>query len=197
MGVAGSSLSMDIIDHVRPSLSGLRWRSLLSLSNLLPAFLINRSFYEFYERGPPGLAICSLGDRISLLIGEVGKILQIVRLNKRAAVGDDLKEVLDYLKLLPNEGVFCIPFLPSDGAAFWTRKKVFWGGHSYGFRTLLKPYFPIMREQIRETLKKKPLNYLLFWRGYLKSLKDIGLEEGKDIRYLFGKGEYELYEVVK
>jgi hypothetical protein len=120
-----------------------------------------------------------------------------VRFDKRTAVGDDLKEVLDYLKLLPNDGVFCIPFLPSDGAAFWTRKKVFWGGHSYGFRTLLKPYFPIMREQIRETLKEKPLNYLLFWRGYLKSLKDIGLEEGKDIRYLFGKGEYELYEVVK
>ena len=54
-----------------------------------------------------------------------------------------------------------------------------------------------MREDVKETLKNKPLNYLLFWRGYLKSLRDIGLEEGKDIRYLFGKGEYDLYEVVK
>jgi hypothetical protein len=54
-----------------------------------------------------------------------------------------------------------------------------------------------MREEVKETLRNKPLNYLLFWRGYLRSLKDIGLEEGKNIQYLFGKGDYELYEVVK
>jgi hypothetical protein len=54
-----------------------------------------------------------------------------------------------------------------------------------------------MREDVKETLKSKPLNYLLFWRSYLKSLKDIGLEEKKDIRFLFGKGEYDLYEVIK
>jgi len=120
-----------------------------------------------------------------------------ISVHPTAAVGNDLKEVLDYLKALPKDGVFCIPFTLPDGTAFWTQKKVFWGGHSYGFQTLLKPYFPIMKEDVRETLKKKPLNYLLFWRGYLKSLRDIGLEEGRDIRYLFGKGEYDLYEVVK
>jgi hypothetical protein len=112
-------------------------------------------------------------------------------------VRSDLKEVLDCLKALPKDGVFCIPFLLPDETAFWTRKKVFWGGHSYGFHTLLKPYFPIMRRDVRETLKEMPLNYLLFWRGYLKSLNEIGLEEGRDIRYLFGKGEYELYEIIK
>ncbi len=120
-----------------------------------------------------------------------------VLLLETGTVKKELKEVLDYLKELPKEGVFCIPFLLPDGTAFWTRKKVFWGGHSYGFHALLKPYFPIMREDVKETLKSKPLNYLLFRRGYLKSLKDIGLEEGKSIRYLFGKGEYELYEVIK
>jgi hypothetical protein len=120
-----------------------------------------------------------------------------VSLHKTPMVGNDLKEVLDYLKALPKDGVFCIPFQIPDETAFWTRKKVFWGGHSYGFHTLLKPFFPIIREEVRETLKSKPLNYLLFWRGYLKSLKDVGLEEGRDIRYLYDKGEYELYEVVK
>lgn len=120
-----------------------------------------------------------------------------ISIHRTTVVREDLKEVLNYLKALPKDGIFCVPFLLSDGTAFRTRKKVFWGGHSYGFHTLLKPYFPIVREQIRETLKKKPINYLLFWRGYLKSLNDIGLEEGRDIRYLFGKGEYDLYEVVK
>jgi hypothetical protein len=120
-----------------------------------------------------------------------------ITLHKTANVGDDLKEVLNYLKALPKDGIFCIPFQLPDGVACWARKKVFWGGHSYGFHTLLKPYFPVMRQDVKETLKSKPLNYLLFWRGYLKSLKDIGLEGEKDIRYLFGKGEYELYEIVK
>jgi len=118
-------------------------------------------------------------------------------IHQAATLGNDLKEVLDYLKELPKDGVFCIPFLPSDGTAFWTRKKVFWGGHSYGFHSMLKPYFPVIRKDIEETLKTNPLNYLLFWRGYLKSLKDIGLEEGKNIQFLFNRGDYELYEVIK
>ncbi len=125
------------------------------------------------------------------------KYCRSISLHKTATVGKDLKEVLDYLKELPKDGIFCIPFQLPDGAAYWSRKKVFWGGHSYGFHALLKPYFPIMREDVKEILKSKPLSYLLFWRGYLKSLKDIGLEEKKDIRFLFGKGEYELYEVIK
>ena len=114
-----------------------------------------------------------------------------------STVGNDLKEVLDFLKTLTKDGVYCIPFTLPDATAYWTRKKVFWGGHSYGFHDLLKPYFPIMRENLNETLKQKSLNYLIFWRGYLRSLKDIGLEEGRDIRHLFGRGEYDLYEVVK
>jgi hypothetical protein len=120
-----------------------------------------------------------------------------IPVQQTAGIGNDLREVLDYLKALPKDGIFCIPFQLPDGTAYWTRKKVFWGGHSFGFQTLLKPYFPIMREDVRETLKSKPLNYLLFWRGYLRSLRDIGLEEGRDIRRLVGKGDYELYEVVK
>lgn len=125
------------------------------------------------------------------------KYCQHISHNKTSTIGEDLKEVQDYLRKLPKDGIFCIPFQLPDGTAYWTRKKVFWGGHSYGFHTLLKPYFPIMRKDVKETLKSNPLNYLLFWRGYLKSLRDIGLEEGKDIRYLFGKGEYEVYEIIK
>ncbi len=82
--------------------------------------------------------------------------------SKTAAIGEDLMEVLNYLKPLPKDGVFCIPFQLPDGTAYWTRKKVFWGGHSYGFQTMLKPYFPIMREDVRQTLKREPLSYLLF-----------------------------------
>jgi hypothetical protein len=32
---------------------------------------------------------------------------------------------------------------------------------------------------------------------YLDSLEDIGLKVGQDLKFLFCKGEYELYEVVK
>ena len=90
------------------------------------------------------------------------KYCRSVPVYKAATLGKDLKEVLDYLKQMPKDGVFCVPFLLADGTAFWTRKKVFWGGHSYGFQILLKPYFPIMREQIKETLKKKSLKLSAF-----------------------------------
>jgi hypothetical protein len=125
------------------------------------------------------------------------KYCKSILTSKTATIGEELRAVLDYLKQLPKDGVFCIPFRLADGTAYWTRKKVFWGGHSYGFHKLLKPYFPIMRENVEQTLKGEPLNYLLFWRRYLESLRDIGLEEGRDIHYLFGKGEYELYEIIK
>ncbi|MBM4305837.1 MAG: hypothetical protein FJ115_08590 [Deltaproteobacteria bacterium] len=108
-----------------------------------------------------------------------------------------LGEVLDYLKLQPKEGVFCIPFTLPDRVAYWTRKKVFWGGHGFGFHAYLKPYFPVMRENVLQTLTTKPISYVLFWRRYLDSLEDIGLKIGRDLRFLMGKGEYELYEVVK
>jgi len=109
----------------------------------------------------------------------------------------DLHEVLDYLKGLPHDGVFCIPFTLPDITAYWTRKKVFWGGHGYGFHTYLRPYFPIMRENVLETLKKKSLTYVLFWQRYLDSVEDIGLEVGQNLRFLLSKGEYDLYEVIQ
>ena len=140
-------------------------------------------------------ALWAAGFVISMVQWE--KYCKSISRSKTEAIGEDLREVLGYLKQLPKDGVFCIPFRLADGTAYWTRKKVFWGGHSYGFHELLKPYFPIMREEVKKTLKKKPLNYLLYWRNYLKSLRDMDLEEGSDIRYLFGKGEYELYEIIK
>jgi hypothetical protein len=135
------------------------------------------------------------GIAISIIQWE--KYCQSIPHSRTAAIRPDFKEVLEYLKELPKDGVFCISFHLPDAVAYWTRKRVFWGGHSYGFHAFLKPYFPIMREQVTEVLKKEPLNYLVFWRGYLESLKDIGLQEGRHIRYLFGKGEYELYEIIK
>jgi len=109
----------------------------------------------------------------------------------------DLGRVLDYLKTQPKDGVFCIPFTLPDITAYWTRKKVFWGGHGFGFNKWLKPYFPVMRQSVLETLHKEPLDYVLFWKKYLNSLEDIGLRVDRDLRFLFGQGEYELYEVVK
>ena len=210
-------LAYHTIDHPQGKLENFLWMWVgftylwTLLTTFVPYFLaLGAGHYYLYQTFFPllllaGLSIPSMTVSLQGLIFAIwgiGLIYSFVRWERycrsipAAIVRSDLKEVLDYLKALPKDGVFCIPFLLPDETAFWTRKKVFWGGHSYGFHALLKPYFPIMREDVKEILKSKPLNYLLFWRGYLKSLKDIGLEEGKNIRYLFGKGEYELYEVV-
>jgi len=125
------------------------------------------------------------------------KYCRSVAINTMNGGQRELHEVLDYLKNLPHDGVFCIPFTLPDITAYWTRKKVFWGGHGYGFHKFLKPYFPVMRENVLKTLKINSLTYVLFWRSYLDSLEDIGLKVGQDLKFLIRKGEYELYEVVQ
>jgi hypothetical protein len=113
-----------------------------------------------------------------------------------SVVHSDLARVLNYLKGLPHDGVLCIPLILSDATAYWARKKVFWGGHSYGFHRLLKPYFPIMRKDVPRTLEEKSLNYVLFGGWYLDSLRDVGLEEGEHVRRIYSCGKYELYEAI-
>ncbi len=113
------------------------------------------------------------------------------------ALNDDLRRLLDRLADLPDGGVYCIPFQLPDLVAYRTRKPVFWGGHGYGFRRYLAPYFPVMRESVRETLHRRNLRYVLFWRGYLDALEDIGLAEERDLRLLAEEGEYALYEVLR
>jgi len=65
----------------------------------------------------------------------------------------------------------------TDAVACWTRKRVFWGGHSYGFNKFLYDYFPIMRKPLLETMKNNSINYLLVWNRYLKSLEDVNIIE--------------------
>jgi hypothetical protein len=195
------------------------WLGLVCLWTLLTTFIpyfqaLGGGHYYIYQTFFPlflltGLSIKSMSASLQgwlFVAWGIGFVYSVVKWErycrsvpgqKTLTVGNDLKEVLDFLKRLTKDGVYCIPFTLPDATAYWTRKKVFWGGHSYGLHGMLKPYFPIMKEDVRGTLKNQPLNYLLFWRGYLNSLKEIGLEAGKDIRYLFSKGEYELYEVVK
>ncbi len=120
-----------------------------------------------------------------------------ITIQKNSSAQGDLRAALDYLKALPKDGVFCIPFTLPDVTAYRTRKRVFWGGHSYGFNAHLQPYFPVMKENVLEILKKKSLSYILFWTKYLDSLDDIGLKVGRDVTFRFGKGEYEVYEVIK
>ena len=132
-----------------------------------------------------------------LSVAQWEKYCRSVAHQKTGVLQEELGEVLNYLKEQPKDGVFCIPFTLPDVTAYWTQKKVFWGGHGYGFHSYLKPYFPIMRENVLETLREKHLHYVLFWQGYLDSLEDIGLKVGQDLKLLFSKGDYELYEVVR
>lgn len=108
-----------------------------------------------------------------------------------------LRSVLEDLSRLPGRRVFCIPFTLPDITAYATRKEVFWGGHSYGFHKRLKPYFPVMQADVKETLSAWKLDYVLFWRPYLNRLEDIGLAEGRDLRRICEHGDYALYEVIR
>ena len=149
---------------------------------------------------PTGVQVAGFGLWAVALAASVHGYVRYMRGLGRGdatALNDDLRRILDRLADLPEGGVYCIPFQLPDIVAYRTRKPVFWGGHGYGFHRYLAPYFPVMRESVRETLHRRDLRYVLFWRGYLDALEDIGLAEGRDICLLAEEGEYALYEVLE
>lgn len=161
--------------------------------SFLPLFVLVATYLG--SLGLPGqLAILGLWGVGALL--SLRRIARFYRSIPVSTPSDGLRPVLDHLRQLPGQRVFCIPFTLPDITAYVTRKQVFWGGHSYGFHRLLKPYFPVMKADVQETLAVWHLDYVLFWRRYLDHMEEIGLVEGRDVTLLCEHGEYALYEVL-
>ena len=118
------------------------------------------------------------------------RLVRAIKSEKLMEVGAQFREVFDYLKQQGDVGVMCLPLHSADALVYHTNKRVFWGGHSGGFRKL-EPFFPVVRRRIEEYFEKHALNYLLLNTDYV-SPEELGLPKG-DFEPVVSQSPYVLY----
>ena len=82
-----------------------------------------------------------------------------------------------------------IPNFSADGLAYFTHKKVCWGGHSSGWDKL-EEWFPVLKQPIEYFFDKYQLNFLLIDTEYV----NIDYLKLKNFSLLFYEGKYALYK---
>ena len=86
-------------------------------------------------------------------------------LEKEKVKDDNLEEALNFLKNSNIDRVLVIPFQLPDEVAYKTNKKVFWGGHGYGF-LWLEPYFPVFNEKVEKAISDWNLGGVFLQKFY-------------------------------
>ncbi len=92
-------------------------------------------------------------------------------LKKQSGANDfDLDEVFSIIKDNDIDRICCLPFAMADQVACRTGRKVFWGGHGYGFKWL-EPYFPVFRHPVERAIKDWNLGAILVSKSYWPEFK--------------------------
>lgn len=158
-------------------------------SALPTAYLISESIYN-------GEIIYVIAAVI-LVVLSILKIIRIykkIKYNREMSINNDLIKTFNYLEKLPENNILCIPLKLSDAAAYFTRKKILWGGHSYGFKKL-EEFFPIIRGKIEDIIVKYDINFILLDIKYL-SIHEL-IKDKKLILKIYKNENYTVYKVIR
>lgn len=117
------------------------------------------------------------------------KNYKMLNKNPRGNIGNELMEIINYLNQTSKEGIMAISNFSADAIAYFTRKKVCWGGHSSGWNRL-QDWFPVLKKPIEYFFEKYQLNYLLIDTDYV----NIDYLKLKNFSLLLTEGRYTLYE---
>lgn len=141
----------------------------------------------------PGFSIWSVG---AALCNGMGFLWVLRRLRQKARAGQnsftqDLSAMFDVLRAKPDGPVWCIPLHICDAAAYFSRKPIMWGGHSFGF-SILEPVFPVLRISLEEVFRRFHVRYLVVDKRYVPELMRHFAEQiGQPV---FECGHYALWE---
>jgi len=123
---------------------------------------------------------------------KIARIYSNIKYNKEMSIDNNLIEIFKYINRLPGKNILCIPLKLSDAAAYFTRKKILWGGHSYGFKKL-EEFFPVIRKKIEDIIVKYDVDYILVDKRYL-NIFDLIKTKGFIVR-VYKRGDYVIYSV--
>ena len=110
----------------------------------------------------------SLSNQILLIlvaIMTVGSIYKFYRGLKSKSKDNDFDNTISYIKQSKLDRIMGMPFQLPDEVAYKTEKKVFWGGHGYGF-LFLEPYFPVFNAKIESAIKDWNLGAIFLKKDY-------------------------------
>jgi hypothetical protein len=113
-------------------------------------------------------------------------------LNTNAYVDDEFKKVMQIIKNSDLDNILCIPVFKSEPLAYFTDKKVLWGGHGSGWNHLNEIY-PIIRTPIEDLMKKYTVNLIMLDKRFV-DLADLKVE--KYIEKIFDGHNYLLARVI-
>jgi hypothetical protein len=147
------------------------------------------------------------GNRVNQLLLLIVSIMTIVSIYKfyrglkSKKEDEEFNEALNYLKKSDLDRVMVIPFQLPDEVTYKINKKVFWGGHGYGF-LWLEPYFPVFNSKIESTIDDWNLGAIFLKKDYFPeffesvdmSLYDIDFENDEYI--IFSVKEWENREKI-
>ncbi|QOP45835.1 hypothetical protein FM071_05845 [Sulfurimonas paralvinellae] len=130
------------------------------------------SFYVIYT----DIYFADFTNQILLLIISVMTAVSIFKFYKglkNKSRDKDFEDAIDFLKNSDLDRVMVIPFQLPDEVTYKTSKKVFWGGHGYGF-LWLEPYFPVMNVKIEKAMKDWNLGAIFlkkdYWREFFEKV---------------------------
>ena len=125
------------------------------------------TFSSFYVAYTP-LKYDTLLNLLLLFIVSLMTIFSIYRfyqgLNKKFK-NKRFDSVIEFISESSLDRIIVIPFQLPDEVAYKTGKKLFWGGHGYGF-LWLEPYFPVMNCKIEEAILDWNLGAVLLKKDY-------------------------------
>ncbi len=112
--------------------------------------------------------------------------------NVTTTITPELMEIVNFVETLPGERILCLPILISEVVAYYTRKRVLWGGHGYGFN-MLEGFYPVLTRPLELFIFEYGISYVLLDGSYVQ-VDIFKLKKGL-VKKLYENGPYQLFEV--
>jgi hypothetical protein len=115
---------------------------------------------------------------------------QYVERNKFSPEDSDFKQIVAFFANEGGTGVIgCIPCGMADAIAYYCRRSVLWGTHSYGFRQA-EPFFPVLRKPLEFFIAEYGISHLVIDSDYV-SPETLRLSPANRV---FVASTYEIYQ---
>jgi hypothetical protein len=118
-------------------------------------------------------------------------IIKVQSKNTLASVDNNLVLIFDTIKKMKKDNIMCLPFSKADAVAYFTRKKVLFGGHSLGWERL-GDFWPVLKKSVEFFIEEYNISCILIDDRYVK-LDDLQLKIS--FKTIEKKGNYQLIEI--